>query len=177
MNRARELDPLSISMNFSLGWRLYMAHQYDGAIEQLRNTLEMDPSFALPRMILGQAYEQKKSYPQAIAELEKAVSVSHDSPPMLGALGHAYGVAGRRADAERVLNQLIAQSKTRYVSPFYVAIVYAGLREDDAALDWLEKAFQDRSNAIIFLKVEPQLDGLRSNSRFQALLRRLALPV
>ena len=73
MTRARELDPLSISMNFSLGWRLYMARKNDQAIEQLQNTLEMDPNFALPRMVLGQAYEEKNAYPQALSELQKAV--------------------------------------------------------------------------------------------------------
>ncbi len=173
---ARELDPLSISMSFSLGWRLYMAHQYDQAIEQLQNTLDMDPNFALPRMVLGQAYEQKGSYQRAIAELEKAANLSHDSPQMLGALGHVYGASGERPEAEKVLSRLLEQSKKQYVSPFYVAIVYAGLRENEKALDWLEKAYQDRSNAIIFLKVDPELDGLRTNPRFQTLLHRLALP-
>jgi TolB-like protein/DNA-binding winged helix-turn-helix (wHTH) protein/Tfp pilus assembly protein PilF len=175
MTRARELDPLSISMNFSLGWRLYMARKYDQAIEQLQNTLEMDPNFALPRMVLGQAYEQKHAYRQALAELQKAVSISHDSPQMLGALGHAYGASGNRSEAEKVLAQLMEQSKRQYVSPFYVAIVYVGLPENDKALDWLEKAYQDRSNAIVFGKVDPQLDPLRSTPRFQALLHRLAL--
>ena len=173
MNRARDLDPLSISMNFSLGWRLYMARRYDQAIDQLRNTLDMDPNFALPRMVLGQAYEQKGDYPQAIAELQKAARISNDSPVMLGALGHAYGVSGNRSGAQKVLDQLMEQSKTQYVSPFYVAIVYAGLAENDKAVDWLEKAYKDRSNAIVFSKVDPQLDGLRSNPRFQSLLHRL----
>lgn len=176
MNRARELDPLSISTNFSLGWRLYMARQYDQAIEQLQNTLEMDPNFALPRMVLGEAYEQKGSYQQAIPELQKAVSISHDSPMMLGALGHAYGVAGRSKDAITVLSQLKEKSKDEYVSPFFVAIVYAGQGENDMAMDWLEKAYQDRSNGLVFIKVDPQLDGLRPNLRFRALLHRLALP-
>jgi TolB-like protein/DNA-binding winged helix-turn-helix (wHTH) protein/tetratricopeptide (TPR) repeat protein len=175
MNRARELDPLSISMNFSLGWRLYMAHQYDQAISQLRNTLEMDPNFALPRMVLGQAYEQKGMVPQAIAELQRAVANSHDSPPMLGSLGHAFALAGNKAEADKILAQMQEQSKKRYVSPFYVSVVYAGLHENENAMDWLEKAYEDRSNAIIFLKVDPDFDGLRSNPRFQALLRRLAL--
>jgi TolB-like protein/DNA-binding winged helix-turn-helix (wHTH) protein/Tfp pilus assembly protein PilF len=175
MNRARDLDPLSISMNFSLGWRFYMARQYDQAIEQLRNTLDMDPNFALPRMVLGQAYEQKGSYPQAIAELQKAASISHDSPLVLGALGHAYGASGNRADAEKILNQLMEQSKKQYVSPFYVAIVYAGLVENDKAIDWLEKAYKDRSNALVFSKVDPQLDSLRSTPRFRSLLHRLTL--
>jgi TolB-like protein/DNA-binding winged helix-turn-helix (wHTH) protein/Tfp pilus assembly protein PilF len=176
MNRARELDPLSISTNFSLGWRHYMARQYDQAIEQLQNTLDMDPNFALPRMVLGEAYEQKGSYQQAIPELQKAASISHDSPPMLGALGHAYGVAGRSEDAEKVLTQLMEQSKKQYVSPFYVAIVYAGRGENEKAMDWLDKAYQDRSNGVVFIKVDPQLDGLRSDPRFRLFLRRLALP-
>ena len=119
MNHARDLDPLSISMNFSLGWRLYMARNYDQAIEQLLNTLELDPNFALPRMVLGQAYEQKGSYQQAIADLQQAATASHDSPPMLGALGHAYGVSGNRSNAEKILDQLTEQSKKKYVSPFY----------------------------------------------------------
>jgi TolB-like protein/DNA-binding winged helix-turn-helix (wHTH) protein/Flp pilus assembly protein TadD len=175
MNRARDLEPLSISMNFSLGWRLYMARQYDPAINQLRNTLEMDPNFALPRMVLGQAYEQKGLYPQAIVELQNAASISHDSPPMLGSLGHALGVAGNKTGAGKILDQMLGQSKKQYVSPFYISLVYAGLHENEKAMDWLEKAFEDRSNAIVFLKVDPNFDGLRSNPRFQALLRRLAL--
>ncbi len=175
MNRARDLDPLSISMNFSLGWRLYMARQYDQAMNQLRNTLEMDPNFALPRMVLGQAYEQKGLYQQAIVELQRAASISHDSPPMLGSLGHALGVAGNKTEADKILDQLLGQSKKQYVSPFYISIVYAGLHENEKAMDWLEKAYEDRSNAIIFLKVDPDFDGLRSNPRFQILLRRLAL--
>jgi TolB-like protein/DNA-binding winged helix-turn-helix (wHTH) protein/Tfp pilus assembly protein PilF len=175
MNRARELDPLSISMSFSLGWRLYMARQYDQAISQLRNTLEMDPNFALPRMVLGQAYEQKGLYPQAIAELQKAAAFSHDSPPMLGSLGRVFGLAGNKAAADKILAQMLEQSKKRYVSPFYVSVVYAGLHENEKAMDWLEKAYEDRSNAIIFLKVDPDFDGLRSNPRFQVLLRRLTL--
>ncbi len=175
MNHARDLDPLSISMNFSLGWRLYMARNYDQAIEQLLTTLELDPNFALPRMVLGQAYEQKGSYQQAIADLQQAATASHDSSPMLGALGHAYGVSGNRSSAEKILDQLTEQSKKKYVSPFYFAIVYAGLSENDKAVDWLEKAYKDRSNAIVFSKVDPQLDSLRSTPRFQSLMHRLAL--
>jgi len=176
INHARELDPLSISMNFSLGWRLYMARQYDAAIEQLRNTLDLDPNFALPHLVLGQAYEQKGSFPQAIAEIQKAASISHDGPPILGALGHTLALAGKREEAEKVLSQLMEESKKQYVSPFYVALVYAGLGENERAIDWLEKAYQDRSNALVFLKVDPQLDTLRSNPRFQSLLHRLRLP-
>lgn len=175
MTRARELEPVSISMNFSLGWRLYMARKYDEAIEQLQNTLDMDPNFALPRMVLGQAYEQKNAYPKAVAELQQAVAISRDSPQMVSALGHTYGASGNRSEAEKVLAHLMEQTKKEYVSPFYVALVYAGMGENDKAIDWLEKAYSDRSNAIVFSKVDPQLDPLRSHPRFQSLLQRLAL--
>jgi TolB-like protein/DNA-binding winged helix-turn-helix (wHTH) protein/Tfp pilus assembly protein PilF len=176
MDRARELDPLSISMHFSYGWRLYMGRRYDEAIQQLKNTLEMDPNFALPRMVLGESYEQKGSYDQAIAELQKAAIISHQSPPVLGALGHVYATSGRKIEAEKVLHQLMDQSKKQYVSPFYVASIYAGLRQDEKAMDWMEKAYEDRSNSVIFMKVDPQLDTLRSSPRFQRLMQRLALP-
>jgi TolB-like protein/DNA-binding winged helix-turn-helix (wHTH) protein/Tfp pilus assembly protein PilF len=174
MNRAHDLDPLSISMNFSLGSRLYLAREYDQAIEQLRNTIDMDPDFVLPHLVLGQAYEQKRMYDQAITELRRAADISQSSPPAVAALARAYAVSGRTTEARKLLDQLMEQSKKRYVSPFYVAIVYAGLGENDQALDWIEKAYQDRSNAIVFAKVDPQLDTLRSTPRFQSLLHRLA---
>jgi TolB-like protein/DNA-binding winged helix-turn-helix (wHTH) protein/Tfp pilus assembly protein PilF len=176
INRARQLDPVSISTNFSLGWRLYMARRYEPAIEQLRNTVDMDPNFALPHLVLGQAYEMKGSYDLAIAELSRAAAISNQSPPMLGALGQAYAAAGRTAEAQKVLAQLLEQSKSTYVSPFYIALVYTGLGDKPKAVASLEKAYADRSNAIVFLKVDPQLDSLRSDPRFQSLQRRLALP-
>jgi TolB-like protein/DNA-binding winged helix-turn-helix (wHTH) protein/Tfp pilus assembly protein PilF len=176
MNRAHDLEPLSISTNFSLGWRLYMAREYDQAIEQLRNTIDMDPGFALPHLVLGQAYEQKKMYDQAIKELRRAVEISQSSPPTIAALARTYAVSGRTAEAKNLLDQLMEQSKKRYVSPFYVVIVYAALGENDKAMAWLEKAYGDRSNAIVFLKVDPQLDTLRNSPRFHELQRKLRLP-
>jgi TolB-like protein/DNA-binding winged helix-turn-helix (wHTH) protein/Tfp pilus assembly protein PilF len=176
LDQARKLDPLSISVNFSYGWRLYMARQYEPAIQQLKNTLEMDPNFPLPRMVLGQAYEQEGKYADAIAELERAVAQSNQSPPFVAALGHAYAISGRKADAEKILRQLQRDQHRKYVSPFYVALIYAGLHQNETAVEWLEKAYSDRSNALIFLKVDPELDGLRSNQRFQDIVRKLALP-
>ncbi|MEO8725630.1 MAG: winged helix-turn-helix domain-containing protein, partial [Acidobacteriaceae bacterium] len=140
IKRALALDPLSISMNFSLGWRLYMARQYDGAIQQLRNTTDMDPTFALAHLVLGQAYEQKAEYVAAIAEFEKAGNISHNSPPMLAALAHVYAVSGKQETARKLLDVLKARSQREYVSPFYIAVVYAGLGEQDQAVAWLENA-------------------------------------
>jgi tetratricopeptide (TPR) repeat protein len=176
INKARELDPLSFSINFSLGWRLYLARQYDRAIAQLRNTLEMDPSYELPHLILGQAYEEKGAFDLAIPELRKAVELSHGTPLMLSALAHGYARAGQRTEAQRLLNQLEAASKRQYVSPYYIAIVYVGLGEKEKALSFFEKASEDRSNGLIFMLVEPEMDSVRSDPRFIALERKLRLP-
>ncbi len=176
IKKARELDPLSISINSSLGWRLYLARQYDRSIAQLRDTLELDPSYEWAHFILGQAYEQKHEFNPARAELQKAVELSHNSPLMISALAHANALSGNQDEALRLLQQLMAQSKKRYVSPFYVATVYIGLGKTETAMDWMEKAFADRSNGLVFLKVEPELDPLRSNPRFITLQKRLNFP-
>ncbi len=175
INLARQLDPLSLSINFSLGWRLYMARHYEQAIQQLRNTLEMDPNFALAHLVLGETFEQQGDYSQAIAQLQKATSISSNSPLMLAGLGHAYGVAKRASEARVLLNQLMEQSKKQYVAPFYIALVYAGLGENDNAIQWLEKAYEDHSNGLVFIKVDPQLDTLRSNPRFKELQTKMHL--
>ena len=176
INKARELDPLSISINFSLGWRFYMARQYDRAIQQLRNTLEMDPSYELPHLVLGLSYAQKGDFGLAIPELRKAVELAHGTPLMTSALANVYARSGNKAEAEKLLADLSAESKRQYVSPYYFAVVYVGLGKPEEAMNWLEKAFTDRSNGLVFLKVEPELDDLRSNPRFVALQRKLNFP-
>ena len=110
IQRAHDLDPLSLSINFSLAWRLYLARQYDQAIQQSRSTIDLDPNFVLAHLALGQTYEQKGEFEMAISELRKAASISPNSPLMLGALGHAYAVAGNSADAEKLRNDLIRRS-------------------------------------------------------------------
>jgi tetratricopeptide (TPR) repeat protein len=169
------LDPFSISINFSLGWRLYMARQYDRAIEQLRNTLEMDSSYELAHLVLGQAYEQKSEFDKAIPELRLAVDLSHRAPLMMSALAHAEARAGKRQEAERLLDELSARSSKNYVSPYYLAVAYSGLGKNDQAMEFLGKAFDDRSNGMVFMKVEPLLDTLRPDPRFLALEQKVKL--
>ena len=176
INKARELDPLSISINTSYGWRLYLARQYNRAVEQLRTTLEMDPGYEWAHLILGQAYEQKGQLDLAISELRKASDLSHQSPLMVSALAHAYALSGNQAKAQELLTLLFTESRKQYVSPFYIGVVYAGLAKNDAAMDWLEKAYGDRSNGLVFLRVEPELDSLRTSPRFIALQRGLNFP-
>jgi TolB-like protein/DNA-binding winged helix-turn-helix (wHTH) protein/Tfp pilus assembly protein PilF len=176
INKARELDPLSISINFSLGWRLYMARQYDRAIEQLQNTIEMDPSYELAHLVAGLAYEQKGQFDKAIAELRESVDLSRGTPMMISALANAYARSGNKIEAEKLLAQLTARSRTEYVSPYYLAVIEAGLGDTEPAIEWLEKAYADHSNGLVFMQVEPVLDGLRLNHRFSTLEKKLSFP-
>ena len=176
IKKARELEPLSISINTALGWRLYLAREYDRAIAQLRDTLEMDPASEWAHLNLGQAYEQKGQFNLAIEELQKALELAHSSPLTISALAHAEALSGNHAMANKLLSQLEELSKKQYVSPYYVAIVYLGLGKNELAMNWLEKAYADRSNGLVFLKVEPELDPLRTNPRFITLQTRLSFP-
>jgi TolB-like protein/DNA-binding winged helix-turn-helix (wHTH) protein len=172
MQRAVSLEPLSVSMNFSLGWRLYMARRYDEAILQLRTAIAMDPSLALAHMVLGQAYEQKGALPQAAAELTQAVKLTHRSAPMIAALAHLDAISGRQDRAKELLKELTYPTRREYVSPFYIAMVYAGLNEHAESLLWLGKAVDDRSNPCIFLRVDPDFDNLRKDAGFVTVLKR-----
>ncbi len=175
IQEALKIDPLSVSMNFSEGWRLYMGRKYDEAIQQLRTTIDMDKSFALPHLVLGQAYAEKGQFAEAVAELEKAAQLSKNSAPAVAALARVYAISGRAPEARARLEQLKRQAESQYVSPFYLAQVHAALAEPEVAMDYLEKAFQDRSNSMIFLRVDPEFDTLRANPRFQKILERMQL--
>ncbi len=177
MERARELDPMSASINFSLGWRLYLARRYDEAITQLRSMLaNIDSNFVLAHLALGETYEEKGQFDDAILELRRAAVLSRDKPLVLGALGNALARAGRRAEAMQLLQHLQAESKSTYVSPVHIARVYAGLGDGSTAMNWLERGLVDRSNELLFLKVDPQFDAVRSDPKFQNLLKRIGLP-
>ena len=173
MKRALWLDPLSVSMNFSLGWRLYMAGQYVAAIRQLRIAVDMDPTFALAHLVLGQAHEQNHDFPAAIAEFQKTLTISPGSPPAQASLAHAYALCDRMPEAHKLLAHLIEESGSSYVSPFYISEVYAGMGDIPNTMMWLQKSFVDRSNALIFLRVDPEFKAMRNNSDFQSILHDL----
>jgi eukaryotic-like serine/threonine-protein kinase len=174
--RALELDPLSLVINRELGRAFYLARQYDQAIEQLRRTLEMDPNFVLAHASLGWAYVQKSMNKEGIAECEKELAISPGNPWALSGLGYAYAVTGRRAEAQKVLDKLSELSKQRYVPARFMAMIYGGLGEKDKAFELLEKSYEDRSLEIgAGIKLDPVYDPLRSDPRFQDLLRRMNL--
>jgi TolB-like protein/Flp pilus assembly protein TadD len=175
IKRAQELDPLSLIINTVLGLRLYHARQYDQAIEQCQKTLEMDPNFAMAHFLLGQAYERKGKHEEAIAALQKATGLSPANPMIVSALGHAYAVSGQGREAMKILHQLQDFSQQRYISPYEMAIIYAGLGETEQAFAFLEKAYADRSWRLPFLNVEPKFDKLRLDPRFADLVRRVGL--
>ena len=136
----------------------------------------MDPNHYQAHWFLGHTYAANKQFEQAIAAAQKAVDVSERAPGALGMLGLAYAMAGKKDEANKILNELLELNKRRYVTPAAVANVYIGLGNKDEAFVWLEKAFQERSNYLAYLKVFPILDPLRSDPRFADLVQRVGLP-
>jgi tetratricopeptide (TPR) repeat protein len=171
--RARELDPLSRIVTANVGWVYHLARQDDRAVEEAQKALELDANFYWTHLLLGRARLQQNMREEAIASFEKASTLSGGNPMVLGELGHAYAVTGRRADADKVLAQL---SRREYPPPYEIALIHAGMGDIDQSLAWLDKSYRERARALGFAKVEPRLDPLRADPRFVALLRRLALP-
>jgi len=171
--RAVELDPLSLVINTDLGSDYYYARRYDEAIAQLRKTLEMDPGFYIAHLVLGQVLDAKGARDAAIVECQKARALN-DDPAVLGVLGRAYGLSGNKMEAEKILDQLKELSKQRYVSAYSFALVYLGLGDKDEALRWLEQSYQDRAGSDIgYIRVDPLLDPLRGDPRFEALAEKI----
>jgi serine/threonine protein kinase/tetratricopeptide (TPR) repeat protein len=171
--RALALDPLSLPINAYAGLTLYDARQFDQAIQQERKTLELDPNFIFAHYLLGLSYVQKSMRKEGIAEFEKVLVIVPGDAMSLGQIGYTYGLGGDRAEAQKVLDQLNELSKKGFVPAMARAMVEIGLGEKDKAFEWLEKAHQDRYG--YHLKVDPQFDPLRSDPRFQDLLRRMNL--
>jgi TolB-like protein/DNA-binding winged helix-turn-helix (wHTH) protein/Tfp pilus assembly protein PilF len=174
--RALELEPLQLVVGSHLGWHYLYARQYDQAIEQFRKTLELDPTFPQGQRYAAWAYLQKGMHHEAVAALRTALNSLGRDPKIEGELGYALAVAGRRAEALAMLEGLRHLSATRYVSPYSIALVHAGLGDRDHALAWLDKAYAERSDYMPYLRLEPMLDGLRSDQRFAALVGRVGLP-
>ena len=173
LKKARDLDPLSLIINTNLGLNFYFAGHYDLAIEQLERALELEPNFFRAHLHLGMCYEQKLMYRQAVAELEKARSISENSWT-LAALGQCHASFGATAEAKTFLDQLLGLSLRQYVSCATIAVIYSGFADQaDQTMEWLEKAYEERSGLLIWLKVWPMFDRLRRNARFVSLLRQI----
>jgi serine/threonine protein kinase/tetratricopeptide (TPR) repeat protein len=176
MKKTQDLDPLWIIINVAVGWAFYHARRYDDAIEQLRRTIELEPNYPVTCWILGLLLRKTGRYELAIAEGEKAVKLSGGSPLMRAALAHTLGTAGRTTEARQILEDLTKLAKQKYVAPHFFAGIHIGLGEHERAIDYLEKSYEEHSHWLIYLRMDPSMDGLRDNPRFQDLLGRVGLP-
>ncbi len=176
MKQAVELNPLEAINLLGLGHSFYFAHQSEQSIEQYRRAIGVEPKSRWSHLSLGQAYAQQSKFSEAIAELNQA-RLLNDNPLILASLGHTYAVSGQVTEAQKIIAELQEIAGQRYVSPYDVATIYAGLGEKEQALMSLEKAYEDRSgNLALYLKVDPKFDSLRDDPRFRTLLRRVGLP-
>ncbi|MCI0619156.1 tetratricopeptide repeat protein, partial [bacterium] len=174
VHKARDLDPFSPVIHWTMGYIYQYARQYDKAIEQYRYTQLLDPSFFRVSVDLALAYVKKSMFQEALVELEKVIAAKISTPSILASIGYTYAMADRTEDAEKILEDLKDPNRLPFRSNYSVAIVNVGLGRVDDAIDWLERAYDDREDALTSIKVNPRLDPLRSNSRFETLLQRMS---
>ncbi len=175
--RGNEVAPASILLSPILVGAQYMARRFDEAFRQAQKTRDLDPNNLGGLMLLAGLYEAKGMHNEAIEQCRKAIDLVGRTSGILSTLGHAYAKSGQRNEAIKIIAELRERSKREYISPYDVAVIYAGLRDTEHAFEQLEKAYDDRAGWMIFLNVEPMLDPIRSDPRFTALLRRMKLPV
>ncbi|MBO0860255.1 MAG: protein kinase [Chloracidobacterium sp.] len=171
--RAQELEPLSLFITLSLAWAYYFAREYDRAIEQGAKALDMDPNFGFAYWHRGMAYIQQNRFGDAVNALRKAISLSGPATTFISYLGYAKARLGKGREARQMIAQLERVSKRQYVSSYFIAIIYLGLGDLDQTFEWLDKAYQERSGFMAFINVEPMLDGLRGDPRFDSLREKI----
>lgn len=182
IEKAQQLDPLSPIISSNAGLYSYFEHRYDDAIAQYKKTLEIDPNFWVAHHYLGLAYAKKGAYSEAINELRTLLDspgegrlndgVIEKDPEVAASLGFAYARAGRQSEARAILDRLHSLSDRSYVSGLYMAIVYTGLKENERAIEYLNRAYQSRHPGLVLVRVDPLFDDLRSDERFKQLVRR-----
>jgi serine/threonine-protein kinase len=175
-NQALALDQLNPIISVHLGWNQFFAREYDRAVTQLGSTIALDPNYGLAYWFRGLAYEQQHKFTDALAEMSKGAALLTGNVVVSADMGHVHAVAGNRRAAEAVIDELREESGRRYVSPFEIALIYVGIGDRDRAFEWLDKAYLDRSDLLVYLKVDPRLDPIRSDRRFGDLVARVGIP-
>ena len=170
-----QIDPLSLNVLTNIGWALYIAGRNDEALIQVRQVIDRDPTFARAYLNLGEILLEQGKAEEAIRAYKNIKELSQD-PLADMALGHAYAVAGQRAEAEKIVADLEERVRRKEVSSFLPAVVYAGLNDKDKAFYWLERAYQERSNWLTLIKVGRRLKSLRGDPRFEDLIKRVGFP-
>lgn len=172
---AQELDPLSLIVNASLGCCYYFGREYDKAIRQLLTTIDLDPDFAVAHFYLGAALDAKQMYEEAIAEYEKAMSLIGRTAEVLGYLGHAYAMSGRIGEAQAILGEMERLSLESFVSYYFFALIHTAMGEKDEALRYLGLGYEQRSEDLALIKMDPRMDSLRDDARFTSLVKEIGL--
>jgi TolB-like protein/tetratricopeptide (TPR) repeat protein len=172
---AREIDPRSLIINANVGWCYYLAGDADRAIEEEKTTLRLDPSFGIAHGYLGQAYLEKKQFAEAIAEFRTFVSLSPGDASRKAELANAYALAGKKAEADDIRHEFESTHGQKYISAYDWAMLYAGFRDKQKTLSWLEKAFTERNGRMVNLAVHPRFAFLRNEPAFQNLLRSMGI--
>jgi eukaryotic-like serine/threonine-protein kinase len=170
---AREIDPKSLIINANLGFIEYLASDDNRAEEAEKTTIQMDPSFVPAHIYLGQIFVEQKRYKEAIDEFHTAMALSPGDPEPQVYLAYAYAISGKKSEAHEILEELQTAQRKNGVSAYDFAVVYAGFHDTDKTLDWLEKAYIERSGRIVNLGVHPQFAFLRKEARFQNLVDKM----
>jgi tetratricopeptide (TPR) repeat protein len=176
VRKAEELDPLSMVVLTNVGWTLAFTGRLQEAIDHYHKALALDRDYVQAHWRLGDAYARMNRLDDAIREIETTVALTHRSPSSLAWLAQVYGQAGRRREAEALLAELRAVAARRYVSPQGISVLYFTLGDRDRGFQWLEKAYEERSNGIAYLAVEPLLEPWRGDPRYRDLMHRVGLP-
>ncbi|MEP6743033.1 MAG: tetratricopeptide repeat protein, partial [bacterium] len=173
-----QIDPLSSLANFGVASVLLFSRRWDETITHLQNAIKIDPNYWLHHSYLGRSYEQKGMMPEAIVEFQRGVDADSDQSENWSGLAHAYAVSGKKAEAEKILTDLITKSaKGSYVSPYNIAVIYAGLADKEKAFTWLERAYAERSYYLpVYLITDERLELLHADQHFKDLVRRIGLP-
>lgn len=174
--KAAALDPLSVPVKTDMGFSFYYSGSYDMAAKELEASLQMNPKFILAHLWLGRTYQAEKVYPEAISEYKKVLDVAVNWPVALAAVGNVYGVSGDKTNARNILDTLISLSSQKYVTAYGVALIYAGLGKNEETFTWLNKAFDERSHWLVWLKSDPRWAAIRLDKRFTALVNKVGLP-
>jgi TolB-like protein/DNA-binding winged helix-turn-helix (wHTH) protein/Tfp pilus assembly protein PilF len=176
IERALQLDPLSVPINTDIGFQMFYVGNYDAAIEQLKKTLRMNPKYPLAHLWLGRSYQQKGMFDESMAEYKATDSALPDWVVTIAGIGNLQGLARRDVDARSTLRKLDEMAKIRYVTPYGIALVHVGLGNKDEAFRWLEKAFDDRANWLVWLRFGPRWEALRKDPRYAEMIQRMGFP-
>jgi len=176
IEKARELDPLSLAINTGVGHVLYLSRQYDKAIEEYKRAVELDPSFMATHVWFGRPYLEKGLFAEAIAELETAVRLSEESTLALSMLGHGLASAGQEEEALQILEKLKKRAEKEYVPSYWIAVIYNGFKDKEQTMSWMRKAFEERSGWLVWSNVEPRFDWLRDEPEFKSLMEAMKFP-